>query len=276
MKKKIIISIFAVLISLIIGFFIGMITQNGGVSGLFDFIRTGDSSVQNSTLEGQVVTVGENTANVYEKPNPSSAVIYSLSPGETATCIKEGEIWLRLEIIEGVYGYAHADLFTLAEGYTPLKESEAKSAAAEEETVSYVTPTVNVLDIYAGESDTEEIVATVEYGTVLELIAQGEEWSQVKTLDGIEGYVTAKDIETTDYDPDAAMVEVVNKFVNLRAEASTDSEKLGSLNQGETAQYLGEEDGFYKIRLEDGTEGYVSKDYTRLAEGGESAEETEE
>ncbi len=277
MKKKIIISIIAVLISLIIGFFIGMIAQNGGVSGLFDFIRTGDSSVKDSTLEGQVVTVGENTANVYEKPNPSSAVIYSLSPGETATCVKEGEIWLRLEIIEGVYGYAHANLFTLAEGYTPLKESEAKSAATEEkETVSYVTPTVNVLDIYAGESDTEEIVATVEYGTVLELIEQGEKWSHVKTLDGVEGYVAAKDIETTDYDPDSAMVEVVNKFVNLRAEASTDSEKLGSLNQGETAQYLGEEDGFYKVRLEDGTEGYVSKDYTRLAEGGETATDTEE
>ena len=190
---------------------------------------------------------------------------------------KEGEIWLRLEIIEGVYGYAHANLFTLAEGYTPLKESEAKSAATEEkETVSYVTPTVNVLDIYAGESDTEEIVATVEYGTVLELIEQGEKWSHVKTLDGVEGYVAAKDIETTDYDPDSAMVEVVNKFVNLRAEASTDSEKLGSLNQGETAQYLGEEDGFYKVRLEDGTEGYVSKDYTRLAEGGETATDTEE
>ena len=72
------------------------------------------------------------------------------------------------------------------------------------------------------------------------------------------------DIETTDYDPDALVVEVTNSFVNLRSEASSDSDKIGTLNRGDTATYLGEEENFYKIRLEDGTECYVSKDYTEL------------
>ena len=186
--------------------------------------------------------------------------------------IKEGDTWLKLEIIEGVYGYAHTKLFTLAEGYAAVSDAEPKAVEQEEEKTTYVTPSVNVLDIYASESNESDIVATVEYGAVLELISKGEDWSKVKTLDGEEGYVIASDIETTTYDPDSAYVEVVNKFVNLRAEASVDSEKLGSLNQGETAEYLGEEDGFYKVKTEDGTEGYVSMDYTRLNNGsGDSA-----
>ncbi|MGI5874179.1 MAG: SH3 domain-containing protein [Bacillota bacterium] len=272
MKKKILIGVLAVLLSLIIGFFVGMIVQNGGVSGLFSFIRTGESADAESSMTGQVVTVGENTANVYEKPDAKSKVIYSMNPGETATCVKEGDTWLKLEIIEGVYGYAHTKLFTLAEGYAAVSDAEPKAVEQEEEKTTYVTPSVNVLDIYASESNESDIVATVEYGTVLELISKGEDWSKVKTLDGEEGYVIASDIETTTYDPDSAYVEVVNKFVNLRAEASVDSEKLGSLNQGETAEYLGEEDGFYKVKTEDGTEGYVSMDYTRLNNGsGDSA-----
>lgn len=262
MAKKILISILVILLSLMIGFFAGMVVQNEGFDGLFDFIRTGEKEEEPTALEGQIVTVGINTANVFEKPEPGSAVIYSMSNYETALCVEETDEWLKLEIIEGVYGYAHANLFTLASASdiandtTPKEPVEAKS--------TYVTPTVNVLDIYKDATTDADIVATVEYGAVLEMVEKGEAWSKVKTLDGIEGYVLTTDVETTEYDPDALVVKVTNSFVNLRAEADSDSDKLGSLNRGETAEYLGEEGDFYKIRTEDGTECYVSKDYTEL------------
>lgn len=262
MAKKILISVLVILLSLSVGFFSGMVVQNRGFDGIFDFIRTGETDDEPVAMEGKVVTVGDNTANVYEKADASSAVIYSMSNRETATCLEQTDEWLKLEIIEGVYGYAHAKLFTLATDYDIANDTEPKEPVTQETT--YVTPTVNVLDLYAGASTDDEIVATVEHGTVLELTEKGESWSKVKTLDGTEGYVLTSDVETCEYDPDAMVVKVTNSFVNLRAEASSDSDKVGTLNRDETAEYLGEEDNFYKIRTEDGTECYVSMDYTEL------------
>ena len=269
MGKKILILVLAIILSLGIGFAAGMVVQNGGFSGLF-----GDKEEDVPSLEGKVVTVGQNTANVYEKADANSEVIYSMSNGETETCVKQSDNWLKLEIIDGVYGYAHAELFTLATDYDVANDTE-KQVPVEPE-VTYVTPTVNVLDIYKGESTDYQIVTTVEYGAILELTKKGQTWSQVTTLDGQTGYVLTSDIETTDYDPDALIVEVTHSFVNLRSEASSDSDKVGTLNEGDTAAYLGEEDNFYKIRLDDGTECYVSKDYTEMKNISGQPAETED
>lgn len=278
MVKKILIAILVIFLSLTIGFFAGMVVQNEGFDGLFDFVRTGEKEEEPEVMEGKMVTVGINTANVHEKADASSAVIYSMSNNETALCVEQGKEWLKLEIIEGVYGYAHANLFSLASDADVENDTTPKEPLPQEP--SYVTPTVNVLDIYGEASTDSEIVATVEHGSVLELINKDATWSQVKTLDGVEGYVLTSDVETCEYDPDALVVIVTNSFVNLRSEATSSSEKVGSLNRDETAEYLGEQDNFYKIRTEDGVECYVSKDYTELVNTSmqpvESTEETEE
>lgn len=264
MGKKILILCLTAIFSLIIGFGIGLVVQNGGFTGIFSFLQN-EEDAETVNFVGKVVTVGENTANVYKEASASSKVIYAMSDGETATCIEQTDEWLKLEIVDDVYGYAHTELFSLATDYTAADDTETPIETEPEST--YVTPTVNVLDIYAGESSDYEIVTTVEYGAILELKEEGDTWSEVATLEGETGYVLTSDITATDYDPDAVVVEVTNSFVNIREEATTDSDKLGTLNQGETATYLGEEDNFYHIETEDGIEGYVSKDYTEMVQG---------
>ena len=263
--KKFLIALIAIILALLIGFSAGVIARDG-FSG-FKALFTGKT--EEISLEGQVVTVGQNTANVYTKADVNSDVICSLSNGETATCLKQGKDWLKLEVIDGVTGYAHAGLFTIAADYAPKTDTEPDKATDTTTqpaagTASYVTPTVNVLDIYAGESQEFEIVATVEYGAILEVVRQGDEWISVKTLDGKAGHVLAKDVTKADYDPAAMVVVVTHSYVNLRAEASSDSDKLGTLNRGEYAKYLGEVDNFYQVQLEDGTEVFLSKDYAEV------------
>ena len=53
---------------------------------------------------------------------------------------------------------------------------------------------------------------------------------------------------------------VTGNGVNVRAGASKDSEKIGSLNGNEEVTILEEENGWYKIEYKGGT-GYVSADY---------------
>ncbi len=266
MGKKVLILLLTAIFSLAIGFSIGLIVQNGGFNGIFSFLQN-DENEETPNFVGKVVTVGENTANVYEKASAASAVIYSMSSGETATCLKQTDEWLKLEIAEGVYGYAHTALFSLATDYDAADDTETNPEIETEPETAYMTPSVNVLDLYAGKSSDYEIVATVSYGAILELVEKGDTWSKVATLEGKTGYVLTSEIMATDYDPDAVVVEVTNSYVNIRAEASADSDKLGTLQQGDTAAYLGEEDGFYHIETEDGTKGYVSMDYTEMVQG---------
>ncbi len=266
MGKKILILLLTAMLSLAIGFGIGLVVQNGGFDGIFSFLQS-DEKEETANFVGKVVTVGENTANVYEKASAASAVIYSMSNGETATCLEQTEEWLKLEITEGVYGYAHAALFSLATDYTPADDTETGKEIETEPETTYMTPSVNVLDLYAGKSSDYDIVATVSYGAILELVEKGDTWSKVATLEGKTGYVLTSEIMATEYDPDAVVVRVTNSYVNIRAEATADSDKLGTLKRDETAAYLGEEDGFYHIETEDGIKGYVSQDYTEMVQG---------
>lgn len=65
-----------------------------------------------------------------------------------------------------------------------------------------------------------------------------------------------------------------NAKVNVRAEASADSEKLGSLNSGKSVTIYGEEGDFYKVDY-DGTTAYITKDGITV-DSEDNQEETEE
>ena len=53
---------------------------------------------------------------------------------------------------------------------------------------------------------------------------------------------------------------------NIRSKPSYESEKLLWVNEGEKLEYLGEENGWYKVAAPDGTTGYVAMDRAKLTE----------
>lgn len=64
-------------------------------------------------------------------------------------------------------------------------------------------------------------------------------------------------------------------YVNVRQSTNTKSPIIGKLtNGGQTATYLGQEDGWYKVRLNNGTVGYVYKKYAALGRGNGGAAST--
>jgi hypothetical protein len=54
--------------------------------------------------------------------------------------------------------------------------------------------------------------------------------------------------------------------LNVRAEPNADSERLASISPTETYEILGEQDDFFRIRLSDGREGWVSRFYVVVIE----------
>ncbi len=60
-------------------------------------------------------------------------------------------------------------------------------------------------------------------------------------------------------------VEITSTSVNVRKEASTDSDKIGSVSKGDKLDYLGTEGEWYKVRLSSGEEGYVASFLAKLS-----------
>ena len=56
--------------------------------------------------------------------------------------------------------------------------------------------------------------------------------------------------------------DTVENFVNVRGTASGDSSKLGELRPGESLEYVDSVSRWHRVKLPDGTEGFVSKSWT--------------
>ena len=65
---------------------------------------------------------------------------------------------------------------------------------------------------------------------------------------------------------DVVPSERVRRSVVVRTEPSTRSTAVGALRPGESARIEGEVPGWYRVRLADGTTGFVSKSWTRAVE----------
>jgi uncharacterized protein YgiM (DUF1202 family) len=55
-------------------------------------------------------------------------------------------------------------------------------------------------------------------------------------------------------------------MVNIRQKPTTYSEKIGEAKDGDSFEYLSHSAGWYEIRLEDGSTGYISGKYVEEAQ----------
>ncbi len=79
----------------------------------------------------------------------------------------------------------------------------------------------------------------------------------------LTGTITLTTLITMQASTKAATVQVTGEVINIRKSASTSSEVVAMLSEGVECEYLGEQEGWYKVKYKNYT-GYVSKDYTKL------------
>lgn len=89
----------------------------------------------------------------------------------------------------------------------------------------------------------------------------------------IIGIITLVSILTMSIDTKAATVKITADVINIREEASTDSEVIAKLSKDVECEYLGEEGDWYQVRYQRYT-GYVSKQYSELVEDASETNDT--
>lgn len=119
------------------------------------------------------------------------------------------------------------------------------------------TVTADVLKVRSSTGTSTPVITRVEYGTELELLAYDGAWYKVKLKDGIVGFVSAEYITPNE----AYYGTVTATKLMVRSSTGVDSPAISSLPYGTLVELLVYDGAWYKIRMADGTDGYVSASY---------------
>ena len=162
------------------------------------------------------------------------------------------------------------DSTTVMFGSTAAVEEESSESEYANFAIADVGDYVNVRTLPSTDG---EIVGKIYDGAVAQVLSkagENDEWFQI-TSGNVEGYIKA---EFFIYGEDAAAVmdEYVTKFVvvkadrlNVRKDATVESERIGYMDNEEKAKLVEKLDGWMKVQYLN-KEGYVSADYVQIVE----------
>ncbi len=192
----------------------------------------------------------------------------------------EGE-WLRVRTPDGVEGYCAAEFLGVFDGSKPLPTAPAKPGTdVPLDSPVYVTPTedsVQVLD----QPGAGEPIGTLSQGDVVEVIEPRaialekigvqDEWLQIRTPSGAEGY-TAAWYYTIAETPEQPRLYITpgNERVRIRS-APIDGDPLAIVRPGDILKVLdpyrealtrvGQEGEWLYVRSREGVEGYTNAEH---------------
>ncbi|CAN5616352.1 hypothetical protein BH23CHL5_BH23CHL5_13590 [soil metagenome] len=194
------------------------------------------------------VTVSNGPLNMRESAGTDAAILDALDDG-TAAVITGGPttandfVWYEIELAEGETGWVAAEFLALA-------ESSADTFASGDSIVVSEGP----LNLRGGASVNGTVLETLDEGTSATVVAGPStadelDWYQIELADGVNGWVAGSFLALVDTAPEeqdlgdisfpiGSFVFVNAEQLNLRADASTESEIVQTANDGEVASVL--------------------------------------
>lgn len=157
---------------------------------------------------------------------------------------------------------------TSAEGGDQAADGQDTSAEgteqpAEEQGSQYVTTTTTV-NVRSSDSEQADKLGKVAGGTKLQVLEQrANGWTKVD-YEGKEGYIKTEFLQLAESAAGAETIGTVTATtnINVRASASETADRLGVLSGGDSAELVGTEGDWSKIKY-NGQVGYVKSEYVQ-------------
>ena len=182
---------------------------------------------------------------VRSAPSTSAAAIGSLKKGEAVQAITLSNGWYSIQW-NGATGYVSAQYLT---------ETAPGTSSS---TIYMVSDSVTV---YAAPKTSATKLGTLAKGQAATMTAYTNNWYTIK-FNNTAGFVQAKDISyTKPSTTTTTRVYVTASSLAVRATASTNGAKLGSLARGAAVDTYGLNNGWYTIKF-NGQTAYISAQYT--------------
>ena len=239
-------------------------------------------------------TVNTDTARVRSEASSEGSIIDLLSINDKVEVLEESGDWYKIKSGDQT-GYINKSLLdvedttnistetkTTENTANPTDETTQEGTTTNDETtkkikeayvgnlLSEVTikilPSINSTDIAKIEKDTQITVAEIinDWCHIEASTASG--WARVDMVEAAISIAAesqeenADEATETDESTEAKVGYINAETVNFRKEASSSSEKIGSLTKNTKVTIIGEEEGWYKVQA-NGQTGYVSKQY---------------
>ncbi len=137
--------------------------------------------------------------------------------------------------------------------------------------IAQVSNYVNVRSLPNTDSDIVGKIYNGAVAQVLSVTGEGHDWFQIVS-GNVEGYIKAEFFLYGD-----AAAEVIDQYVtryanviadrlNVREQPSTESKRIGYIDNGERVQLLENQGEWLRVQYTDGKEGYVSSQYVTISE----------
>ena len=150
------------------------------------------------------------------------------------------------------------------------EDADAKAAVLDNYTNPFMVVGTGTLNVREQPDASSKIIGTIDEFGGGDILEQSGEWFRV-TTGGLTGYVNGSFIAGAQDIADQAAEHAVQQVrinaengVNIRSAASTEAEILQKADNKSLWEYVGEEEGFYKIKVDDSTEGYVSSEFSEV------------
>lgn len=248
----------------------------------------------NISFAANTAKVNVETANLRETADTNSKILQLLGQDQEVTIIeKEGE-WYKVKAL-GITGYLRQDIITLdgSEQNTTAQTSTESTTSAEQEepttqekqpnetekteenavnenqnkdektkkvaedTKLKIVPAINATETIEVKKDQEVTIIEKINGWVCIEVDQVKGWIREEKLKSKEAEQPSNDEQANKPEQIVKTLYVNSETVNLRKQASTESEIVEILKLNTTVEVYEELEGWYKVKVE-GKDGYIS------------------
>lgn len=238
----------------------------------------------NISLAANTAKVNVETANLREESNSESKILIQLSLNQEVEVVEKGDEWCKVKA-KGITGYIKEDLITIngdtdtAEKAETSTEEKNEKVQNEETTVEQkketkkivmedtklkIVPSINATEIIEVKKDQEVTITETINGWVCIQTETTKGWIRNDKLKSVEEkkeeIVQSSDEERAEETTEEVVLKTLyinTDTVNLRKEASTDSEIVTRLSLNTSVDVYAEKDGWSKVKV-NGNEGYIS------------------
>lgn len=240
----------------------------------------------NISLAANTAKVNVETANLRETADSESKILEQLSLNQEVEVIEKGNEWCKVKV-DGITGYIKEDLITIngeintAEQTETSMEEKVENVQNEKTTLNQeeretkkivvedtklkIVPSINATEIIEVKKDQEVTITETINGWVCIQTETTKGWIRNDKLKSVEENEAETAQNSDDEEKSEETTEEVvlktlyvnTTTVNLRKEASTDSEIVTRLSLNTSVDVYAEENGWSKVKV-NGNEGYIS------------------
>lgn len=259
------------------------------------------------TEETGVVVTKTGELNIRAGMSKDDKIVGTAKKGSKIHVLKKTGEWYKVQLDDGTTGYANrsyiklggeeADSEATSASKSDKKESATKAGEktdtdtkkpVKEDTLKgegVVSTKGSPANVRASGSLKAEVVAKVDKGAKVQVVAKAGDWYKVELDDGTKGYVqrnliklggSGKTLLSLPADSGKATLSKLEKAatgggegevvtqgspLNVRTDKSTEAKVVGKVAKGSKIRILGKEGEWYKVQLKNGKTGYASSQF---------------